>query len=282
MKKRFKKVYIEITNRCNLSCSFCIQNKRELKNISVTQFKTLLNKLEKYTDYLYFHILGEPLMHPEIEELISIASKKFYVNITTNGYLIKKLQNNSNIRQLNVSLHSYNERYGKSLEEYLNDIFQVAESLSLNGTYVSLRLWVDTIYHEKMVEYINKRYQASITKENESYKLAPRIFINRFHEFIWPDLKNDYYCSKGSCYGLRDHIGILVDGTIVPCCLDTEGIIRLGNIYEDDLEKVLNTNRCQKMKEGFLNNEKVEELCKHCSFLEEKELSQKETLQSVK
>ena len=60
------------------------------------------------------------------------------------------------------------------------------------------------------------------------------------------------------------------DGTIVPCCLDSEGIINLGNIYNDDLEEVFNTNIVKEMKDGFKKNYKCQELCRHCSFLEAK------------
>ena len=87
----FKKIYIEITNVCNLNCSFCHGTKRARKYMSFAEFKTILTKIKKYTKYLYFHVMGEPLMHPQINEFINEASKDFYVNITTNGYLIKKL-----------------------------------------------------------------------------------------------------------------------------------------------------------------------------------------------
>ncbi len=72
----FKKIYVEITNNCNLKCDFCIGNKREKKFIDIENFKLLLNKLDGYTDYLYFHVMGEPLLHPKINDLINIASKK--------------------------------------------------------------------------------------------------------------------------------------------------------------------------------------------------------------
>ena len=99
---KFKKIYIEITNKCNLNCDFCIQNKREAKYISIDEFNSLLDKIKDYTDYLYFHILGEPLLHPKINKLINIASNNFKINITTNGYLIKNIKDNKNIRQLNI------------------------------------------------------------------------------------------------------------------------------------------------------------------------------------
>ena len=116
--KKYKKVYIEITNRCNLSCDFCIKNKRKIKDISIEEFENILEKLKPITNYLYFHILGEPLIHPKINELIDIASKSFNINITTNGYFIDKIKDNPNIRQINISLHSFDEKYHISLDKY--------------------------------------------------------------------------------------------------------------------------------------------------------------------
>ena len=86
--------------------------------------------------------------------------------------------------------------------------------------------------------------------------------------FIWPDLNNNYYNDKGKCYGLITHFGILVDGTIIPCCLDSKGIINLGNIFNDDINSILNSNRCKNMVDNFRNDKKCEELCKHCKFLD--------------
>ena len=130
---KYKKVYIEITNRCNLSCEFCIKNQRNLKNINQDEFNIILNKLKPYTKYLYFHILGEPLLHPNINNLIDLArNEDFFINITTNGYLINKISNNQNIRQLNISLHSYDENYNILLEDYLNNIFSSIDTLFLS------------------------------------------------------------------------------------------------------------------------------------------------------
>lgn len=267
-KKPYKKVYLEVTNRCNLSCDFCIQNKRVIKEISISEFQIVLEKLKPYTDYLYLHILGEPLIHSKIHELINLASKCFFVNITTNGYLIEKLEHHENIRQVNISLHSYSSKYHISLNDYLEKIFHVVDKLIEHQTYVSLRLWVNNSNSKEMIDYVEKRYDCKIDISKPSFKIKSYLFIHKFHEFIWPDLENDYYQEEGSCYGLRDQFGILVDGTIVPCCLDTKGVISLGNIYKDDLNTVLSSDRCKNMKQGFSCHKKIEELCKHCSFLE--------------
>ena len=267
-KKRFKKIYLEITNACNLSCTFCIKNKRHIKYLSLDEFRLITDKLEPYTDYLYFHILGEPLMHPNICEFIDLASKKFNVQITTNGYLIDRLKDNSNIRRLNISLHSFDSKYQVSLEKYMNNIFEVVDNLIEKNTYISLRLWVENKSQNNMVKMINKHYNCNIDLTKNSFKINKYLYVNKFHEFIWPDLENNYYEEEGSCYGLIDHIGILVDGTIIPCCLDTKGAINLGNIYNTDLETVINSERAKVMLEGFKQNKKREELCKHCHFIE--------------
>lgn len=267
MKKRFKKIYVEITNACNLNCDFCIKNKRDSKFISINEFKLLLSKLNNYTDYLYFHVLGEPLMHPKINELIDLASTNFKINITTNGYLIDKIRNNKNIRQLNISLHSFTDTYKVSLTNYLNNIFDSIEQLIKNKTYISLRLWVKNKYTKEIIDHINRRYRININYDIENYKINNYLFINNFHKFIWPDLNNDTYDSTGTCYGLIDHIGILVDGKVIPCCLDSRGDITLGNIYKDNLDEILDSDRSNNIVNGFKHNKKIEELCKHCKFI---------------
>ena len=116
-------------------------------------------------------------------------------------------------------------------------------------------------------DYINNRYNIKLNTDIKDYKINDYLFINNFHEFIWPDLNNNYYNDEGSCYAIKDHIGILVDGTIVPCCLDSRGVINLGNIYTDSLDEVLKSKRATDMVKGFQKKKKCEELCKHCKFL---------------
>ena len=269
---RFKKIYIETTNSCNLNCSFCIGNKRKIKFISFSDFKVILDKIKPYTNYLYFHILGEPLLHPMINEFIDYASDMgFNINITTNGYLIDKIKTN-NIRQINISLHSFDLKYGVSLDSYLNNIFNVVFKLS--NTYISYRVWLNSSYSNDILNKLSLYYNVSFDYSSfDKVKLSNNIFLSQFHEFIWPDLNNCYYNEKGKCYGLIDHIGILSDGTVVPCCLDSLGCISLGNIFDNDLDDILNSGRVSNMINGFKKGYKCEELCKHCSFLDEKKES---------
>lgn len=268
--KKLKKIYIEITNTCNLNCSFCIKNKRTPKHLTKEEFNHIIDKIKNHTKEVYLHILGEPLMHPEINEFINYANNEnLLVNLTTNGYLINKIKDNNNIHRLNISIHSYNENYKIDLETYLNNIFNVVDSLRTK-TFVSIRLWVNNNNTKKILDYINNRYNTQIKdiNENTKIKISNNLIIDTFHEFIWPDLNNNYYNDTGKCYGLIDHIGILSDGRIIPCCLDSEGIITLGNIYNENIDDILNKPIAKEMINGFKNNKKCQELCKHCNFIE--------------
>lgn len=261
----FKKIYVEITNTCNLKCFFCALNKRNKEFMSMEHFKLILNKIKGYTEYLYLHVMGEPLLHPNINDFIDYASSEgFKVNLTTNGYLIKKIENNTNIRQLNISLQSYNKNNGLSIDEYLDNIFKVVSKLSNIGTYIKYRLWVDCDDKEIILEKLKQHYH--VDNITGSCKLDKNIYFEEEKTFLWPDYNNSYYNELGSCMGLRTHIGILVDGTVVPCCLDNEGRINLGNIYKNNLNDIITSDLFKSIKKGFCNNKKINELCKHCNF----------------
>ncbi len=262
----YKKVYLEVTNICNLDCPFCIKNNRNKEYISIDNFNIILDKLNGYTKYLYFHLMGDALMHPNINELIDIASKNYYVNITTNGYLINKIKDNNNIRQINISMHSFTNEYSKTIDEYVNDIYEVINKLH-NNTYFSLRFWVNNKYNKEILNKLSILFNKDIELKN-GFEIIDNVFISINKEFIWPSLNNCYYNELGKCYALKDHIGILVNGDIVPCCLDANGLLKLGNIYKDDLDSIINSKKYKNMLEGFKRGEKRELLCKKCNFLE--------------
>lgn len=266
---RFKKIYIEITNACNLNCSFCIKNKRKINYMTFDNYKYIIDKIKWYTKEIYLHVLGEPLLHPEIISFIEYAdSQGLLVNITTNGYLIEKISDVKKIHRLNISLHSFDNAYKVGIDEYLEKILKVVDNIRDN-TFVSLRLWVLSREKDMIIDCLNKRYHLEITdiKDNQKIKIGKNLMIDTFHEFIWPDLNNDYYSEIGGCKGLIDHIGILSDGTVIPCCLDTKGIINLGNIYQEELDDILDKEIVRAMIDNFKKGYKCQELCKHCCFL---------------
>ena len=271
--KKFKKIYIEITNICNLSCSFCSIDNRLKTSITPEKFEETIKKIDKYTDYIYLHVKGEPLLHPNLKELLNIAYKyNKHVNITTNGTLLNEkidILIHPAIRQINISLHSENNK-----DNYLEDINRNVEKLK--DKIIVLRYW--TLKDNKLneistgiVDKIISNYNLSTDtvekiKNDNHIKLRDNLYLDKQNEFIWPNLDNDYYNEIGTCYALKDQLAILVDGTVVPCCLDSNGTINLGNIYKSNLEDIINSDRYQKMLKGFQNRKACEELCKHCSF----------------
>ncbi len=258
--EKFKKIYIEITNKCNLKCSFCPDDGLEKKEMTIEEFELILSKITPYTEYVYLHIKGEPLLHSKFSEIVDICKKyNKKINITTNGTLMKlRFDSLKKVRQINISLQSVTNI------EKLKEILDVAEELSKQGIYISYRLWAYNMLEAEVLKELETRY-GNIENGNDK-KLAKNIFINFEKEFIWPDLKNEYINKKGTCYGTRSHIGILVDGTILPCCLDSKGIINLGNIFKENLVQVLKSEKYLKIKKSFEENKLEEELCKKCGF----------------
>ncbi|MDD5934141.1 MAG: radical SAM/SPASM domain-containing protein [Clostridiales bacterium] len=286
MKKRFKKVYVEITNICNLSCNFCPKTKREHKFISIEEFRHVLYEIRPFTDYIYLHLMGEPLLHPELEQLLCAAKEYgLKVNMTTNGTLLPKKENillqSQALRQINISLHSFEaNEVDMTLLEYVQNVLDfVTKAQKTCQVISSIRLWnmdseklqgANDLNHKimELVEHYfpQERPLSEILTESRQLKLADRVYINMAEKFKWPDLNHDETNHEVFCYGMRDQIGILVDGTVVPCCLDSEGTINLGNIYKQSFEEIVQSERAEKMYHGFSKRKAVEDLCKKCHF----------------
>lgn len=273
--KRFAKVYIEISNICNLKCSFCPGTVRAPRRMKADEFELILNKIKPYTDYIYFHLLGEPLCHPELEKFLKLAEDmQFKVIITTNGTLLNKnanvLLNSSSHYKTVISLHSFEANDNKnSFENYLKDCFEYAKSAE-NKKIVVLRLWnnggKDSL-NETILNALEKYFSKPWIEERNGTRIGNKIFLQYGDKFDWPTLESNNISEKVFCYGLRDQLGILADGTVVPCCLDNNGKISLGNIFEEDLEDILNSEKAQNIYNGFSNRTACEELCKRCSFV---------------
>lgn len=283
---RFKKVYIETTNICNLSCNFCPKTKRKPMFMDVKAFTHIVKSIKPYTNHIYFYLMGEPFLNKNIEEFLRISNdENLKVNITTNGTLINEVKDillkSKALRQLNISLHSFeanteNVDFNKYIKDIINFIIEATETTDI---ICSLRLWnmdseelkasnklnndIFSLLEEMLKLDINLRETLS---QKNGVKLKKNIYINMAEKFNWPniDLKNEE--QEIFCYGLRDQIGILVDGTVVPCCLDSEGNIPLGNIFKMPIDNIINSKRAQDIYDGFSRRCAVEDLCKRCGY----------------
>lgn len=285
--KKFKKVYIEITNVCNLDCSFCPKTVRTPKFMSVNEFKHIAEMVRPYTDYIYFHVMGEPLIHPKLNEILKISSDlNFFANITTNGFLIKEnekiLTASDSLHMISISLHSYEANKSSiGLESYINNISDFSKKAAENGKICSLRLWNadgnetqgQNDLNNEIYSLIQKNFSLDYAIESKikcgsNITLSRHIYLEQAHKFNWPDINRDFRNDKIFCKGLREQFGVLCDGTVVPCCLDSNGNINLGNIFNENIYNILNSEKAIKIYNGFTGRNAVEELCQKCGYAE--------------
>lgn len=284
--KKYKRIYIEITNICNLNCHFCPKTKRKYKFMNIKEFEKILYEIKPYTDYIFFHLMGEPLLNDNIGDFLELSYKRgFKVNLTTNGTLINNRKNillkSKALRQINFSLHSFEANDNEiDFYEYVNNIISFVKEAKSNTNIISaLRLWNfnssilkgENNLNEDIINIIKDEfsYNGDLLEKlnkNNSVKISDRIYINGAEKFSWPNINIQEISDRGFCYGIRSHVGILVDGTVVPCCLDSEGNIPLGNIFEKDFESIINGDRAKNMFNGFSKRKKVEKLCRTCGY----------------
>ena len=276
--KRFRKVYLEISNICNLRCSFCPGTKRKPHIMSEAEFTTIAEKLRPYTDFLYFHLMGEPLCLPELAQFLEIAGDLgFKVILTTNGTLLSKHQqmliNAPALHKVNISLHAFEaNNLAVPFEKYLEDCFRF--SVAAQGKkIVALRLWNQSGADRKNAEILEKLRQyfpEPWMTEKRGIRIGEKIYLEHGDKFDWPDLSVESENDRVFCYGLRDQIGILCDGTVVPCCLDHEGDIALGNIHAEPLEQIIGSQRALNIYNGFTNRKACETLCRRCGYAQKR------------
>jgi len=249
--------------------------------MSINEFQIVIEKIRPFTNYIYLHVLGEPLLHPQLDKLLTIAETAgLNINITTNGGLLerkKEILLTHSIRQINISLHDAEENIvSEKWEDYVQSALNFATEASLN-TYVCLRLWNTTNessvgFNKLCLERISSKFNISTELLNEKtngngFRLAEHIFLQRAPRFEWPDEKNEGTQTQKNCYALRDHIAILADGQVVPCCLDADANMKLGNIFSEELSNILQTKRAQDIKKGFEQRKVVEPICATCGFI---------------
>ena len=272
--KRFRKIYLEISNICNLKCTFCPGTKRQKRSMTEEEFRTLIPKLRPYADYLYFHLMGEPLCHPLLFTFLDIAADAgFKVILTTNGTLLGKhadrLLNARGLHKVNVSLHAF-EANDLSIPflQYISECLafgQMAEGRIL----VSYRLWNSggaDARNEEILRCLHQYFPGTWVEEGRGIRIGQRVYLEHGDKFDWPDLNAPVQSDKVFCYGLRDQIGVLCDGTVVPCCLDHEGDIALGNLFIQDLDAILTSPRATAIYDGFTCGKAPEELCRRCGY----------------
>lgn len=276
-KMKFKKIYIEISNKCNYRCSFCFCSERKKRFMSADEFRFVVNEIRPFTDYIYLHVLGEPLLHPHFSELLKIASEAdLNVNISTNGSLLQKHKEyllENPVRQINISLHDAEENIPKEKwSEYILSMLEISKNLS-GKSFINFRLWNQT--NESSNEFNQlcfiliqdffhlSDYFHSISEKERNITLSANIYLQLAPRFEWTDVAES---ENKTCYGLRDQIAILSDGNVVPCCIDADAHLLLGNIFKEKFDDILQSEKAQRIRKGFEQHRAVEDWCRKCGF----------------
>ena len=268
----YSRVYVEIGNICNKNCSFCHGTKREKRQMTFGEFKLTLSKICHLTKYLYFHLMGEPLCHPEIIEFVKYAvTMGFKVAVTTNGTLLSRLGDaliKAGVYKVNISLHGFEDEGERA--RYLDNCLNFADKASKCGVLTVLRLWNG---YEDGGENSETFARIKTFFEGEEWafgsrgaRIRDKLHLEYGERFEWPDINAENMGDNVFCYGLSDHFGILSDGSVVPCCLDSDGVITLGNIFTGDIDEILASPRAKEIVDGFKNKKAREELCKRCGY----------------
>ncbi|MBY0515614.1 MAG: radical SAM protein [Bacteriovoracaceae bacterium] len=284
--KRFRRVYIEISNICNLQCTFCPEVERPKFIMGLSEFKKVLTEVAPYTDEICLHLMGEPLSHPNFEAiLLECKNQNMPVQLTTNGTLMTKFHAdvffNSSIRQINFSLHSFKDNFpGKDWRPYLYDLLDFTR-LALKEKpelYINFRLWnlpgITTMRDENQdfIDEIQGYFGIAVNERvdvshRRSKNIVGRAYFHFDTRFEWPSLQSPLISEKGFCHALSQHVGIHANGEMVACCLDKEAGNKLGNVFEQSFEEILNLKATQQLHEGFQKGLLLSDLCQRCTFI---------------
>ena len=269
----YNKVYVEITNICNMNCSFCHGHSRKPRRMSEEEFALILDRLKEHTKYIYYHLMGEPLTHPMLPDFIRMAGEQGYKSIiTTNGTLLPRRGEEllaAGLHKVNLSVHSFEEGNEEEHRKYISGLAAFAKKAAAAGTIVVFRFWntgFDNGKNEFALQVLKQELPGDWAENTRGIRIREKIFVEMADRFEWPDSQAQIKGEKFSCYGLKDQFGILADGTVVPCCLDSDGVIALGNAFFDDINEILQSQRAQDMLAGFRCGKATEDLCRRCGY----------------
>lgn len=267
-------------------------------------FERCIAEAATVAENVYFHVLGEPTLHPGFGLFLKkLEATPLKLNLTTNGTTIARVSERilecPAMRQVNFSTHAYAELPRETALAHLQDVLDFCKMANAvrPDLYINLRLWnvgddSSDAWNRTMLAKVNEAFAETkdsssdgsqtaphislehFCSRHKSFPLVGRIYLHQDSRFEWPAASSsterreggDPGSIAGTCHALDTHVAILHDGRVVACCLDHSGQISLGQIQEQSLAEILDSPTATNLREGFKKHELRHPFCQSCSF----------------
>jgi radical SAM protein with 4Fe4S-binding SPASM domain len=282
---KFYRIYIELTNICGLRCSFCPTKNLPNETMSLDFFESTIKEAKKFTNEIACHVVGDPLTLSNLSDYLDVIHKyKMRAMLTTSGYFMKKHSYETLfhpcVKQINISLNAFNKNDTTfTFEQYIKPILAFCHEKvkRKEESFINFRMWnldesmSEENFNLELFKKLNSEFNTALDlkdldpKEKKSIRLEYKVLLHFDNYFEWPSLGNKNH-GHGTCQGLNSHIGILADGRVVPCCLDNDAVMELGNLKKQPLKEIVYGKRATDIVEGFKVANCSEEMCLKCSY----------------
>ncbi len=285
-------ISIEPSSICNLQCPECLSGLKKIERnnvfIDLDIYKKIITEISKKTWIINLYLQGEPLLHPEIIEMIRIAKKEGLMTvISSNGNLISEqlAQDlvSSGLDMLILSIDGWNQdsyeeyRKGGNFEKLLSGMtfLKIAKqnSTSKNPSLVAQSLFTSVI--ENNIAEIKK---IAIEKGFDFTFKSIQVYGNQDENHLLPNKQNQKRYSdssgdikllkkpKNHCRRLWTHSVITTDADMVACCNDKIPNHIFGNICQNDIKTILKSENRINFQKAVLQKKSDINICRNCNL----------------
>ncbi|MFP6144790.1 radical SAM/SPASM domain-containing protein [Helicobacter pylori] len=279
-KKLFKKIYIELSDICGLQCSFCPNPKNVRGVMPLELFEKVCKEVAPLTPIITLHVLGDPCKLKNLNRYLNVAKRfSLKVDLVTSGEYLRDFEAllQDIIYQISISLDAGLDHHNKlNQHRYIQKILEFCRYKCEKNSevFLNLRIQDSTLEkHQNLIKPFLESFECisleTLISQGRA-RLFKKSFLNIQKTFKWPNLNAQNPLNQESkipyCYGLIKQIAILSNGVVVPCCMDTQAHINLGDLNHTPLKDILNSQKAMAIKTHFLKGEALELLCKNCSY----------------
>ena len=263
--KNITSLIIEPTNTCNLRCTFCFVTDGMTRDGGFMDFNRFKKIIDDCTDleHLCMHNWGEPLLHKDIFRMIEYAKNKGvnYVVMNTNGTLLTdKMINrivNSKLDIIRFSIDGSAETFKRVRGVELENIEKNIKKLKIIKEKKRPELKMGVVFTvEEDTEGDAEEYINHWEKIVDHVRLQPKLITSPRTEVCPEPFGKDY-----------GKLVVLWDGRVIPCCVDYNANLMIGNIQNDTIPNLWKSEKLNILREQHLKGE-FPDTCANCNECE--------------